>query len=48
MKNEQTNDNQTAINQASKRKLQGNQKSDFGKQTGSALLILLPLRGLEV
>ena len=33
VKNEQANDNQTAINQASKRKLQGNQKSDFGKQT---------------
>ena len=33
MKNEQANDNQTAINQASKRKLLSNQMSDFGKQT---------------
>ena len=33
VKNEQANDNQTAINQASKRILQGNPKSDFGKQT---------------
>ena len=33
VKNEQANDNQTAINQASKRILQGTQKSDFGKQT---------------
>ena len=48
VKNEQANDNQTAINQASKRKLQSNQKSDFGKQTRSALLILLPLYGVEV
>ena len=32
VKNEQANDNQTAINQASKWKLQGNPKSDFGKQ----------------
>ena len=32
MKNEQANDNQTAINQAIKWKLQDNQKSDFGKQ----------------
>ena len=48
VKNEQANDNQTALNQASKRKLQDNQKSDFGKQTWSALLILLPLHGVEV
>ena len=48
VKNEQANDNQTAINQASKRKLQDNQKSDFGKQTWSVLLILLSLRGFEV
>ena len=33
VKNEQANDNQTAINQTSKLKLQGNTKSDFGKQT---------------
>ena len=33
MKNEQANDNQTAVNQTSKRKLLSNQKSDFGKQT---------------
>ena len=32
VKNEQANDNQTAINQASKRKLQSTQKSYFGKQ----------------
>ncbi len=32
VKNEQANDNQTALNQASKRKLQDNQKSDFVKQ----------------
>ena len=48
VKNEQANDNQTAINQASKRKLQSTQKSYFGKQMWSALLILLPLRGFEV
>ena len=32
VKNEQANDKQTALNQASKRKLQDNQKSDFVKQ----------------
>lgn len=32
VKNEQANDNQTAINQTSKWELQYNQKSDFGKQ----------------
>ena len=48
VKNEQANDNQTALNQASKWKLQYNQKSDFGKQTWIGLLILLPLRWFEV
>ena len=48
VKNEQTNDNQTALNQASKWELQYNQKSDFGKQTWIGLLILFPLRGFEV
>ncbi len=33
VKNEQANDNQAALNQASKWELQYNQKSDFGKQT---------------
>ena len=33
VKNEQANDNQTALNQASKWELQYNKKSDFGKQT---------------
>lgn len=33
VKNEQANDNQTAINQASKWKLQDKKKSYFGKQT---------------
>ena len=37
VKNEQANDNQTAIKQASKRKLYGNPKSDFDKQTWSVL-----------
>ena len=48
VKNEQANDNQTALNQASKWELQYNQKSDFGKQTWIGLLILLPLREFEV